>query len=46
MLAAEEGLVNLKYLNEAGFCLRSSANQIYAPVVQKCMEQTPIHHDF
>jgi putative transposase len=40
-LAAQEGLIELKYLDEAGFCLWSPVSYSYSPVgEQKRMEQT------
>lgn len=45
MLAAQEGLVELKYLDEAGFCLWSPVSYSYSLIgEQKCMEQTPTRH--
>lgn len=41
-LAAEDGLIDLKYLDEAGFCLWSPVSYSYSPVgEQKRLEQTP-----
>jgi hypothetical protein len=40
-LAAQEGSIELKYLDEAGFCLWSPVSYSYSPVgAQKRMEQT------
>ena len=40
-MAAQEGIIDLKYLDEAGFCLWSPVSYSYSPVgVQKRMEQT------
>ena len=40
-LAAQEGIIDLKYLDEAGFCLWSRVSYSYSPVgEQKRMEQT------
>jgi putative transposase len=40
-LAAQQGIINLKYLDEAGFCLWSPVSYSYSPVgEQKRMEQT------
>lgn len=40
-LAAQEGIIDLKYLDEAGFCLWSPVSYSYSPVgEQKRMEQT------
>jgi putative transposase len=40
-LASLEGIINLKYLAEAGFCLWSPVSYSYSPVEeQKRMEQT------
>ncbi len=45
MLAAEEGLVDIKYLDEAGFCLWSPVSYSYSPIgEQKRLEQTPTRH--
>ena len=45
VLAAEEGLVDIKYLDEAGFCLWSPVSYRYSPIgEQKRMEQTPTRH--
>jgi hypothetical protein len=45
VLAAEEGLVDIKYLDEAGFCLWSPVSYSYSPIgEQKRMEQTPNRH--
>lgn len=45
MLAAEEGLVDIKYLDEAGFCLWSPVSYSYSPIgEQKRMEQTPTRY--
>jgi putative transposase len=44
-LAAEEGEINLKYLDESGFCLRSPVSYSYSPKgEQKRMEQKKIIH--
>jgi hypothetical protein len=44
-LAAQEGYLDLKYLDEAGFCLWSPVNYSYSRVgEQKRMEQTPTRH--
>lgn len=40
-MAQQEGLIELKYLDEAGFCLWSPVSYSYSPVgEQKRMEQT------
>ncbi len=40
-MAQQEGLINLKYLDEAGFCLWSPVSYSYSPIgEQKRMEQT------
>jgi putative transposase len=45
VLAAEEGLVDIKYLDEVGFCLWSPVSYSYSPIgEQKRMEQTPTRH--
>lgn len=45
VLVAEEGLVDIKYLDEAGFCLWSPVSYSYSPIgEQKRMEQTPTRH--
>ena len=42
MQAAEDGYVDLKYLDEAGFCLWSPVSYSYSRIgTQKRMEQTP-----
>ncbi|MEN9518249.1 MAG: hypothetical protein RLZZ381_837 [Cyanobacteriota bacterium] len=41
-MAAEEGYIDLKYLDEAGFCLWSPVSYSYSKIgQQKVMEQTP-----
>jgi putative transposase len=41
-IAAEEGYIDLKYLDEAGFCLWSPVSYSYSLIgEQKCLEQTP-----
>ena len=40
-MAAVEGEIDLKYLDEAGFCLWSPVSYTYSPIgQQKCMEQS------
>ena len=40
-MAAEEGIIDLKYLDEAGFCLWSPVSYSYSQIgSQKVMEQT------
>ena len=40
-MAAQEGDIELKYLDEAGFCLWSPVSYSYSRIgVQKCLEQT------
>lgn len=42
VLAAEDGLVDIKYLNKASFCFWSPVSYSYSPVrAQKRMEQMP-----
>jgi putative transposase len=41
-IAAEEGYIDLKYLDEAGFCLWSPVSYSYSLIgKQKCLEQSP-----
>jgi putative transposase len=41
-IAAEEGYIDLKYLDEAGFCLWSPVSYSYSLIGnQKCLEQSP-----
>ena len=40
-MAATEGYIDLKYLDEAGFCLWSPVSYSYSPIgEQKCLEQS------
>ncbi|NJK56891.1 MAG: hypothetical protein HC939_13235 [Pleurocapsa sp. SU_5_0] len=42
-MAAVEGYIELKYLDEAGFCLWSPTSYSYSQIgQQKCFEQSPI----
>jgi putative transposase len=41
-MAAVEGYIELKYLDEAGFCLWSPTSYSYSQIgQQKCFEQSP-----
>jgi putative transposase len=41
-MSAEEGYIDLKYLDEAGFCLWSPVSYSYSLIgQQKCLEQSP-----
>lgn len=43
-IAAKAGDIDLKYLDEAGFCLASPVSYSYSQVgIQKCLEQVPTH---